>query len=143
MSLTLRQAIDKTLDRISLATGSDTQTYSELPIKQMIQHKFDALFDEHWWPQFRFEGQFTLDGSTGVITADISSDIRRYDDIRYVWHDKDSRPLPRAPGLVNPTSLKRKCIAPVGLPDKLFKVYPATTTGDVYLVGRSHPGEFV
>ena len=58
--LTLRQAVDKVLRRVSLAGGPGTQLYAEDLIKEIIQHKFDVLFDDTWWPQFFNPGESAI-----------------------------------------------------------------------------------
>ena len=49
---TLSQLIVRTADRLSMVAGTGVQTYAEDRIAEMIQHKFDVLFDEVFWPQF-------------------------------------------------------------------------------------------
>lgn len=139
---TLRELIDGTLERLSLASGVDTQVYSEVPITRMIQHKFDVLFDKYWWPQFTHVGTYTLDGTTGIITGDISTDIKRWKDLRFVYPGTSDISLPRMPTRGNPANVKRKSIGPYNDPTKLFRVWPLNTTGDVTVVGRTYPDKF-
>lgn len=143
--LTLREAIDGTLRRVSLATGVDTQVYAEDGIKQAIQHKFDILFDAAWWPQFYNPGEiFVLDGASGVVTADLTTDynLMRFMDIRYVWYHDEPRPLPRAPVRLNPALIKRRSIVATNQVNKIFKVLPIDTTGNVTVSFRSKPPNF-
>lgn len=141
MSLTLRQAIDKTLRRVQLATGPDVQVYAEEPIKEIIQHKFDVLFDDVWWPQFFNPGEeFTLDGSTGKVTEDISTKIKRYQDIKHVWYSTYPTPIGRISGRINTSIITSWTFGPSS--DKVFKLYPANTTGTVVVAYRTKPNDF-
>lgn len=145
MSITLREAIDQTLLRLSLAQGVDVQTYAEEPIKQIIQHKFNILFDAHWWPQFYEPGEtFTLDGASGVVTVDLVTDhgLKRFMDIRYVWYKDERNPLPIAPSRLNPALVKRRSIIPTNSAGKILKVLPVDTAGDITISFRKKPNDF-
>lgn len=140
MSLTLRQAIDGVLARVGLASGADVQVYSEDIIKAIIHHKINVLFDEHWWPQFYNPGEtFTLDGTTGVVTADLTTKIKRYQDIRFVWYKDDKTPLPRIGTRDNPNNVKRMSIVAYGVGGKIFRIYPLNTTGNLTIAYRTLP----
>jgi hypothetical protein len=143
VSITLRQAIDKTLRRVQLATGPDTQLYAEEPIKEIIQHKFDVLFDDTWWPQFFNPGEtFTLDGSTGKVVEDISAKIKRYQDIRHVWYSTYPNPIGRISGRVNSSNITAWSYAPTSGP-KIFAVYPTNTTGSITVSYRTKPADLI
>jgi hypothetical protein len=79
MALTLRQAIDRTLTRLQIAQGLDVQVYAEEPIKEIINHKIDALFDLAWWPQFMTYGD-AISIISGSPSTDISAKIKRFED---------------------------------------------------------------
>jgi hypothetical protein len=138
MSLTLRQAIDKTLSRVRLAPGPSVQTYAEEHLKEIIQHKFDVLFDDMWWPQFLNPGeQFTLDGS-GRVVEDITSKIKRFQDIRHVWLGTYPSPIARINSRVQPSLITGYGYAPY-TGDKVFVVYPTSTPGTVTVSYRIRP----
>lgn len=142
MSITLRQAIDKTLRRVMLSAGPDVQIYAEEHIQDIIQHKFDILFDDTWWPQFFNPGEvFTLDGSTGQVIEDITSKIRRYQDVRHIWYSTHPSPIGRISGRVSPGQITAWTFAPTTGP-KIFKVYPANTTGNITVSYRTKPDTF-
>ena len=129
--------------RLSLGTGLDVQTYAEPKMLEMIQHKFDVLFDALWWPQVYSPGDtFTLDGATGVVTSDLSAIIKRWEDIRYVWYGSDRTPMPRANSSINPSTISRRSIVPYNNSSKVFKVLPATTSGTVTIAYRTKPDPF-
>lgn len=137
--ITLRQAIDRTLDRVSLAGGADVQTYAEAPLKEIIQHKFDVLFDGYWWDEYMtFE---TIELVAGIPTPDLSEKIKRFMDIKHVWRENDQKPLPRMPSNVNPTNIRGYCLAPYSSPLKVFRIYPANDM-TVSIAYRTRPDNF-
>jgi hypothetical protein len=141
MSITLRQAIDKTLRRVRLAAGPSVQTYAEEQIKDIIQHKFDVLFDALWWPQFYNPGeQFTLDG-TGLVTADLTEKIKRFQDIRHVWLGTYPTPIARIHNRIQPNLITGYGYAPYAS-NKIFRVYPNSTPGTITVSYRTKPGTF-
>lgn len=73
MALTRRQLKDRVLKRLSMAPGTDTSVYSEEPLDEFIQHKFDILFDDHWWPQFYIPGIVVPIDASGLPTYDMSA----------------------------------------------------------------------
>ena len=75
---TLSTLIDRVADRLSMVAGTGVQTYAEDRIAEMIQHKFDVLFDEIWWPQFLTWETLTLDGTLGVVTIDLTEKVKRF-----------------------------------------------------------------
>lgn len=142
MSLTLRQAIDRTLSRVQLAAGPDVQVYAEDQIKDIVQHKFDVLFDEVWWPQFFVPAEtFTLDGTTGRVVEDIATKIKRYQDIKHVWIGDYPTPIGRISGRVNPSLITAWSFAPVP-GNKVFAVYPNNYNGTVVVSYRTKPSDF-
>lgn len=144
MALTLRKAIDNTLTRMSLASGADVQVYSEEPLKLIIQQLFNTLFDsdEIWWPQFYTEGEeFTL-GSNGEVTANLSTKIKRFQDIRYIWYGSWPNPLPRVHGRYNPSLSGNYSYGPSNTTGKVFRLYPSTVSGTVTVGYRTKPDDF-
>lgn len=142
MSTTMEDLIGQVLRRLSMYGGIDTQTYAQDRILDIIQEKFDMLFDRLWWPAYTVEGEaMTLDGTLGVVTADLTSKIKRYEDLRYVFYEKDEHPLPGRPSNVNPNEIRLRCIGPTAT-NKIFRVYPATLTGTVRVTYRTKPDTF-
>ena len=103
---TLSQLIVRTADRLSMVAGTGVQTYAEDRIAEMIQHKFDVLFDEVFWPQFLSWNKLTLDGTLGIVTVDLSNAIKRFEDIRVIFPENSNTPLTTISGLTtNPYEL--------------------------------------
>jgi len=144
---TLAELIERTAVRLSQVAGTSVQLYSEDRIAEMIQHKFDVLFDETWWSQFMtFGATYTLDGSTGVVTSDLSSLIRRFEDIRAIYPDQSNIGLPVLPeATLNPTTLSG--VSPAyysanSSSTKVFTIWPKASTGDIQLTYRTKPVAF-
>lgn len=135
----LVQNVEKAL---SMYAGVDVQTYAEDRILLMIQHQFNMIFDKLWWADFLAHETFTLDGSTGVITGDVTDKIKRFGDIYAVWFENEADPLPRLPNNINPATVKLRSITPYNLASKRFKIVPADTAGDVTVRYRTKPADF-
>ena len=89
-----------------MVAGTGVQTNSEDRIAAMIQHKFDVLFEERLWPQYFGRATWTLDGTLGVVTADLTSVVKRFEDIRVIFPTNSNRPLTKLAGLtLNPETL--------------------------------------
>lgn len=145
---TFNDIIQKVIVRVSQVPGTSVQTYAESRIGDMVQHKFDVLFDDFWWPQFQNWITGTLDGTLGVVTADLTNLIRRWQDIKRVFYDVDMVPLPQIPISVNPFSLsaggRPRFIDPYPADaSKVFRVWPNDATGTLRINYRTKPTNFV
>lgn len=142
---TLSELVQKVITRISQVPGTGVQLYAEDRIADMIQQAFDFIFDDYFWPQFYFEQTYTLDGTTGVITGDISSGIKRYEDIQYIFFESDTYPLKELPRNYNPsliTGTRGRFFKPNSTAAKRFTVLPAASAGTVRVIGRTKPANF-
>ena len=143
---TLAQLIVKVQDRLSMVAGTGVQIYAEDVIGDMIQHKFDVLFDEAWWPQFLTFQQFTLDGTNGQVTTDVTNLIKRFDDIRIIYRTGGNTPVTLlSPGSTNPFELAGT--TPIHYEsdpavDKVFHVWPKASTGSIVMQYRTKPDIF-
>ncbi len=126
------------------ASGPDVQLYGEPRIAQMLQREFNWAFGKRFWKQFRQTTTYTLDGTTGVVTTDLSALINAYRDIQHVWLASMTRnPLPEAPSDVNPNEVTQICIEVTAVPAAgYFRVLPITTVGDVTIRYRVKPPAF-
>lgn len=141
MTITLRDAIDRTLRRMSIASGLDVQVYAEEPLKEIIQHKVDAIFDLTWWPQFMNFETFTI--ASGIVGVDLSTKIKSFNDIRYVYLGSCADPLPRLAGLVNPSTVQLPCIVPNSDTTKVFKILGTYSDTSLTVVYRTRPAPLV
>jgi hypothetical protein len=149
---TLTELITRVEDRLSMVSGQGTQIYAEDRIAEMIQHKFDVLFTEEFWPQFCRWAQYTLDGTLGVITTDLTSLVKDVEDIQAIFHNTNSSPIPKLnPSTVNPFGLSgARPLHYEGLStsftnyaSRVFHIWPHTATGILTMRYRTKPDTFV
>lgn len=146
---TFNQLIQRAIQRLSMVNGTSVQTYAEDLIGEMIQHKFDVLFDMRWWPEYSDWVITTLDGVLGLPTTDfstVSMGVKRFDDIRVVFHENSRTPLPKLPRDVDPYAAsynQAMFIEPISDRTRLFRVWPMTATGTLRLHVRKKPNAFV
>lgn len=137
--------ISDTLLAIGQVNGIGAQIYSEDTIANALQRTFNLAFSEIWWPDYMTWYTRTLDGTIGIPTADITT-IKTFDDIRAVFQGTSSTPLRQTPRDTNPILLTgttpRYVEAYRDTDDKVFRVWPATSTGTVYLHARDKPDDF-
>ena len=144
-SKTFDNLINDVIVRLSMVNGTDVQKYAEAQIAAMLQHKFDVLFEERWWPQYSAWEEHTLDGTTGVVTSDLSTTVKRFEDIRVIHAEDATRPLSQLPGTVNPNVLSGTqplFFEPVTTVNKFFRLWPLTSTGKVQFHRRTLPADF-
>ena len=149
---TLSQLIVRTADRLSMVAGTGVQTYAEDRIAEMIQHKFDVLFDEVFWPQFLSWAKLTLDGTLGLVTTDLTNTVKRFEDIRVIFPENSNTPLTTISGLTtNPfelsgtTPVHYEALGPTSTykTTRVFNIWPKASTGDIILQYRTKPDTFV
>ena len=89
-----------------MVAGTGVQVYAEDRIAEMIQHKFDVLFDEVFWPQFCTWYEWTLDATLGVVTTDLTDILKRYEDIQVIFPENSNTALTKLSNLTtNPFEL--------------------------------------
>jgi len=149
---TLTQLITRVADRLSMVSGTGVQIYAEDRIAEMIQHKFDVLFADVFWPQFCTWATYTLDGTLGVITTDLTELIKEFDDIQVIFPEKSNRSLTKLSQLTNnpfllsgTTPIHFESLGPTDTnkTTKVFNVWPKTATGDLNIRFRTKPDTFV
>jgi len=142
---TLLQLKTRIFNRLSQQSGVSVQPYTDNKVTEMIQHKFDVLFDRRFWRDYRITNTYQLDGIIGVVTADLTNVIKRFIDIQYIWIDANlsGSPLPEIDSRSNPTRINLLGFEPYGVPAKRFRIVPVTTTGYVTVRFRTKPPMFV
>lgn len=135
---TIATLIERIEKRINLAAGIDVQTHGEEQMLEMLRHKYNTLFDTMWWYDYLTLETFTLDGSTGTITGDVTDKIRRFIDIHSVYLGGNSKPLPLLSIGSNPTLFTAEAIAPyTSDATKMFKVWPFDRSDEVHVWYRT------
>ena len=138
------QIVTKVLQRLALVEGLDAQIYAEPRIQLAVQHKFDLLFREYWIPEYTtWQEEMTLDGASGVVTADLSTRIKDFRDLHSVFHEGSYKPLPMAPLSTRDADINYPSIRQLGTnPTKWFKILPTNTVGKVWISYRTKPDDF-
>ena len=140
---TFSNIVQRTIKMLSQVYGTSVQRYSEPRIQEMVQSRFEMLFDEYWWHQFKGSGTFTLNGTTGEVTETLTSLIKRYEDVQAVFITGMTVPLAQLPTKFNAATLASsspKFIGPSAT--KVFKVYPVASTGTIEVHYRTLPTSF-
>jgi predicted nuclease of predicted toxin-antitoxin system len=149
---TLAQLIARTADRLSMVAGTGVQVYAEDRITEMIQHKFDVLFDEVFWPQFLTWATWTLDGTLGVVTTDLTDLVKRFEDVRVVFPENSNTALTKVAALTTnvftlsgTTPIHYEALGPAesNKTTRVFNVWPKGATGNINVQYRTRPDTFV
>lgn len=149
---TLTELVTRTADRLSMVAGTGVQVYAEDRIAEMIQHKFDVLFDEAFWPQFLTWDILTLDGTLGIVTKDLTNFIKRYEDIRVIFPQNSTTPLTKMSALTtNPFELSGtvpihyESLGPASIykTNRVFQIWPKTATDTIIVQYRTKPDTFI
>lgn len=135
--ITLEQLITRIEQRLMMAAGLDVQIHAEDALVEMIRTKYEMLFDDFWWDEYLTLETFTLDGTTGIVTTDLSTKILHFRDINAIYYNNDSRPMPRLSAGNNPTKIRTRSHAPTNVATSVFKVFPSTLTGQVHVWYRT------
>lgn len=141
--ITFGTVVTKVLQRLALVEGLDAQIYAEPRIQLAVQHKFDLLFREYWLPDYTTQQEeHTLEGTSGVITGDLTTKVRDWRDIFAVFSENSHKPMPLAPMTVRDTDISYPSIRRIPDPVKMFKVLPLSTSGKVFITYRTKPLDF-
>lgn len=137
------------LETIGLVSGIGVQTYTEPKINKSIQQTFDMLFRKHDWKHMCHWVTYTLDGSTGKITGNISSYLTQWQHARefYVGDTEIRIPMPVRKEHLHVSGSQPLFVVPLPWDDadalnKAFKFYPITSTGDVDIYIKKKPADF-
>lgn len=138
------------IKRIGLVSGTGVQRYTEPQIAVSIQDAFDFLFRKRFWDHLTDWYTFTPDGSTGVVTTDLSAIAAEATDIKDVHIAGTDRRVVQPVGnehlLVN-NSNYAIYYTPIKFSPtdalwqtKVIKLWPIDCTADVTMRIRVHPG---
>ncbi|MBU2051508.1 MAG: hypothetical protein KKH61_21365 [Gammaproteobacteria bacterium] len=122
---TIGTLITRVETRIALASGLDVQAVDEPRFLEMLRSRYNSLFDRNWWTDYLTLGTYTTDGTTGLITGDVTGLINRVADIHSIFYDDHDDPIPMLKFNANPRHARRPSWAPYASDaTKMFKVYP-------------------
>lgn len=133
---TVERLIERIETRLALVSGLDVQIHAEDRIAEFLRHRYITLSEKLWLPQFQLVVTTTWDGVTGAPVADLSTTVRKYSNIKFVYIDTNSMPLHQLKVTTNPLHVRRICYGPTGVETSILKVYPPSTTGPVAIVYR-------
>lgn len=143
---TQSDCVQEVIKQMSMVPGTSVQNYAEDIIASYVQSAFDEIFDSYFWPNYSSWQTYTLDGTLGIPNADISSTLKRYEDIGKMLIGGTDREVKKLPTDTNPfliTGSSPKFFAPyLTTPERIFQIYPNESTGTVVCRVRTHPGDF-
>ena len=148
MSVVVSALVTRVEKRLRIVAGVSAQLYAEDTILHSIQTSFDRLFKIRWWPMYTTAlATYTLDGTTGKVTTDLTALIKHFTDIQRIWYDEDEAPLTRLRTDKRPdkvTGTNARYWEPLKQePTRVFRVIPITTTGDVHVRFKTKPDDFL
>ncbi len=147
MSIVVSALVTRVEKRLRIVAGVSAQLYAEDAILHGIQTSFDRLFKIRWWPMYTTAlATYTLDGTAGKVTTDLTALIKDFTDIHRIWYDEDEAPLTRLRTDKRPdkvTGTKARYWEPLKQEaTRVFRIIPITTTGDVHVRFRTKPDDF-
>lgn len=130
-SNTIGTVKERALQELRTQAGLSTQIYAEDVLLTNIQSVFDELMNmsDVFWPDYMKWNTWTLDGSTGIVTETLTSDLTRHEDIRLMWYDQRESPIPRLPSLQRYDKVRGTATfwEPLYQNPKIFRVLPIDT----------------
>jgi hypothetical protein len=143
---TFSETTQEIIKSIGEVEGTSVQTYSEPRVEAALTQIFGMCFRKYWWPQYMTWSQRTLDGTLGILTANIS-DIRELRDIRTIIPDGREKGIPQLPFGRNPFNLTGTTplyyesldSTHASFATRLLQFWPKSATGDVFIHARLFP----
>jgi hypothetical protein len=144
---TVEELITDIQTEVYQAAGPAVQIYSQEILVKKISDAFILFFDDTQtkWKRFLEYASYTLDGTTGKATGDVSATFAQFDHIYRVYPSNSDRPLSswntdRNPVLI--TGSQPIFVKPTATAQKIFQILPVTATGDVVVVGKQLPSAY-
>lgn len=143
---TFRDLVKAVTTNLGEVAGTGVQAYSEDRILEVVVQTFNLVWGKYAWDQYTDWSQRTLDGTLGIITADLS-DVRSHEDIINVFPATSDVPLPkmnrsRNPFLLQGTSVRFWSSLPSNsayYATRRLQFWPKSATGDVVIQHRIYP----
>jgi hypothetical protein len=146
---TFSQIVQRCVTRLGMAGGTGVQVYAEDIIAEMVQARFDEMFESTWWEDYMDTQTVALvaGGSTGLDLPTLWS-LKKFTDIKHVYYTTNYYPLKLLPGRSNPNIYADSDATPEYLYPKhgneVFQVLPYGTVGEsVTVVFRARPDNFL
>lgn len=153
-STTAEAVLSRTLYNLAQVPGVSVQLYSEDVIYEYIRTGFYMYVRQYDWPSYNEWLTATLDGTLGVVTRDLTvtesgvyeRTLNGYDDIINIYPDDYETALTELPSGLSPdkvTGTSPRYYRPYYNNDKLFRIVPYTTTGDIRINFKPIPTEVI
>ena len=128
---TLGDIIIRVQQLLSVAAGLSAQTYGQPKIVQYVQMAYEDLFNRRFWDDYTRETTYNLNGTTGKTVEDLSSVIKSFKDIEYIWYEDYNNPLGRAPTNRSNSVIRMASFAPDMDAACPFVILPVDLTGTI------------
>ena len=146
---TRTQLVAEIITYMGLTAGSSVQLYDEPKVEQGIQQTFDWLFDKKCWDHLSNWYTWTLDGTTGIVTTDLTAIVRSWEHIQemYVGDTDRAIVLPQSREHLRvtgsyPIYYKPLVSSHANFLDGVFACYPIDATGDIDVYTKVKPADF-
>ena len=136
---TLTSLVTSVQKNLYQVAGVAVQIYSEDLLAEKIQNAFHLIHADKRWKRFHTFATYTLDGTTGRVTATVTDTFKTFEDIYKIYAGSSDIPLRRHSSERNPSAysgsspLEYVADRTTG---KVFRVIPITSTGSITVVGR-------
>ena len=146
---TLNELTQEVVSNVGLVSGTSVQTYTEPQIKLQIQNIFDFLFRKRTWDHLSDVYTWALDGSTGVVTTDLTSIVKDFRHIAAIHRSDDDKDVVRSFDRrhLRVEGTKALFWRPLQSQDaqfltRVFKVYPVAAAGNIDVTVKIKPDDF-
>jgi len=146
---TFSKLVQRCVTRLGMAGGTGVQVYAEDILAEMVQARFDEMFESMWWDEYMDTQTVPLvaGGCTGLDVKDLWN-LKRFTDIKHVYYAENLYPLKLLPGRTNPNQYNKADTTPYYLSPKnsmeVFCVKPNGVIGEtVTVVFRARPDDFL
>jgi len=143
MSIVVEALVARVEKRLRMVSGVSVQLYAEDAILHSIQTGFERLFKARFWPMYTTWATWTLDGTTGKVTTDVTALVKDFVDMRGIWYEDNDDPIMRLPADKRPERVvgtRARYWEPLKqAPTRVFRILPITTVGDVHVHYRTMP----
>jgi hypothetical protein len=147
MPVTVSSIVNAVINELSQVPGVATQIYASGRILQHVQDAFQMEFDDFFWPNYLAYVEVPLDGSTGMLTADVIGPlgpISDYADIQTVWPGGSNKKVMELPQSINPFTITggtraMYMVPSYSTPNRPIRVFPQSSAGSVVILGLQRP----
>lgn len=143
---TLNVLAQDVIKNVGLVSGTSVQTYTEPQVKAQIQNISDFLFRKRVWDHLSEIYTWTLDGTTGVVTTDLTSIVKEFAHIASIHRSDDDRQVTRSFNRdhLRVEGTKGLYWRPLPYNDsqflsRVFKIFPITSVGSVDVKVKVQP----